>query len=104
MFVKLSETSGEELGRLNKRDVGVLLLLVGSLSVSRVVKGEYIFPAHCCGRVQHGGNDSSVGNKSVIFLMNLEHKKGENLITTQWIKVNLKKKEKLKHENMSTYR
>lgn len=32
-FVKLSETSGEELGSLNKLIVGVLLLIVGSLSV-----------------------------------------------------------------------
>ncbi len=65
MFVKLSETSGEELGRLNKRDVGVLLLLVGSLSVFESSKdGESTFSLRTVVvGSQHGGNDSSVGKQ-----------------------------------------
>ncbi len=62
MFVKLSETSGEELGRLNKRVVGVLLLLVGSLSVFESSKdGESTFSLRTVVvGFQHRGNDSSV--------------------------------------------
>lgn len=65
MFVKLSETSGEELGILNKLVVGVLLLLVGSLSVFESSKdGESKFSLRTVAvRSQHGGNDSSVGKQ-----------------------------------------